>query len=213
MPGKKSLRFHTAKIESAAGRRERGAKNAMGGDDDIPYKERKKQKEAREAKELQKKGLGEGGDDLNDTEPDAVIGRAQSKRKRMQEDDGGEDCSGGEETANGYYSLVQKTSKERKEQKQAEYEAARSAQKDELMSIDTSDGPRGLTSAILKNRGLTPHRSKSVRNPRVKKRMKFDKAKKKSSSQKAVYKGGIGDSGRYDGEKSGISKVVKAVKL
>jgi U3 small nucleolar RNA-associated protein 3 len=81
------------------------------------------------------------------------------------------------------------------------------------MSVETSDGPRGLTTAILKNRGLTPHRSKSVRNPRVKKRMRFEKAKKKLSSQKATYKGGIGESGRYDGEKTGISKVVKAIKL
>jgi U3 small nucleolar RNA-associated protein 3 len=52
-----------------------------------------------------------------------------------------------------------------------------------------------------------------VRNPRVKKRQKFEKAKKKISSQKAVYKGGIGDTGYYGGEKSGISKVIKSVRL
>ncbi len=75
------------------------------------------------------------------------------------------------------------------------------------------DGPRSLTHAILKNKGLTPHRSKSVRNPRVKKRQRFEKAKKKVASQKAVYKGGISDTGRYDGEKSGISKVIKSVRL
>jgi len=126
---------------------------------------------------------------------------------------GSEGSSGGEEDADGYYSLVQKKSKEKKEHKKAEYEAARAAEREELVSVDTPDGPRGLTNAILKNRGLTPHRSKSVRNPRVKKRQKFEKAKKKLSSQKAVYKGGIGESGRYNGEKTGISKVVKAVRL
>jgi len=78
---------------------------------------------------------------------------------------------------------------------------------------DNNNGPRSLTRAILKNRGLTPHRSKSVRNPRVKKRQKFDKAKKVLSSQKAVYKGGIGDANRYQGEQSGISKVVKSVRF
>lgn len=78
---------------------------------------------------------------------------------------------------------------------------------------ETADGPRALTRAILKNRGLTPHRPKAVRNPRVKKRQKFEKAKKKVSSQKAVYKGGIGDPANYEGERSGISKVVKAVRL
>lgn len=78
---------------------------------------------------------------------------------------------------------------------------------------DATAGPRSLTRAILANKGLTPHRSKSVRNPRVKKRQKFEKAKKKISSQKAIYKGGIGDTGKYAGEKSGISKVVKSIRL
>jgi U3 small nucleolar RNA-associated protein 3 len=76
-----------------------------------------------------------------------------------------------------------------------------------------ADGPRGLTRAILKNRGLTPHRSKSVRNPRVKKRQKYDQAKKKLASQRAVYKEGPRDVTRCEGEKSGISKVVKSIKF
>ena len=84
------------------------------------------------------------------------------------------------------------------------------------MDVDPSDeasGPRSLTRAILKNRGLTPHRSKSVRNPRVKKRQRYDKAQKKLASQRAVYKGGIGDSNKYSGEQSGITKVVKSVRF
>jgi len=85
--------------------------------------------------------------------------------------------------------------------------------RDALTASEAADGPRALTRVILKNRGLTPHRSKSARNPRVKKRQKFEKAKKKVGSQKAVYKGGIGDAVNYGGEKSGISKVVKAVRL
>jgi U3 small nucleolar RNA-associated protein 3 len=67
--------------------------------------------------------------------------------------------------------------------------------------------------AMLKNKGLTPRRSKDVRNPRVKKRKKFEKAKRKVASQKAVYKGGIGDVSKYGGERTGISKVVKSVRL
>jgi U3 small nucleolar RNA-associated protein 3 len=65
----------------------------------------------------------------------------------------------------------------------------------------------------MKNKGLTPHRSKSVRNPRVKKRQKYEQAKKRVSSQRAVYKGGIGDVSKYTGEQSGISKVIKSVRL
>lgn len=81
------------------------------------------------------------------------------------------------------------------------------------MTDDTAEGPRSVSRAILKNRGLTPHRSKSVRNPRVKKRQRYEKAKKRVSSQKAVYKGGIAATGRYDGEKTGITKVIKGVRL
>jgi U3 small nucleolar RNA-associated protein 3 len=78
---------------------------------------------------------------------------------------------------------------------------------------DSTDGPRSVSRAILANKGLTPKRGKSVRNPRVKKRQRYEKAKQKVSSQKAVYKGGLAATGRYDGEKSGISKVIKSVRL
>jgi U3 small nucleolar RNA-associated protein 3 len=54
------------------------------------------------------------------------------------------------------------------------------------------------------------------RNPRVKKRLQYDKAVKKVATMKPVYKGGEAATARrdYSGEKSGIgSKVVKSVRL
>ncbi|KIM89034.1 hypothetical protein PILCRDRAFT_812924 [Piloderma croceum F 1598] len=205
---KKSLRFHTSKIESASARRQGARNNAVGGDDDIPYKERRKEKDARIAKEAEKKtkSRGQGGDNLDDVEPENE-GR---KRERDEVEDSDEDD--GEDSADGYYELVKRKTKEKKAKKKGDYEEAQAAARPDFQN-DTITGPRSLTRAILSNKGLTPHRSKSVRNPRVKKRQKFEKAKKKVSSQKAVYKGGIGDTGRYDGEKSGISKVVKSVRL
>jgi len=201
---KKSLRFHAARIENTNARRQNARSNAMGGDDDIPYRERKKEKEARLAREVAK-GRGEGGEDLDDAEPEP----RRRNKKRARDEDSGSD--GGDGDGDGYYELVQRKSKERKEKKKAEYEAAKAAERPNI--DESADGPRALTRAILKNKGLTPHRGKSVRNPRVKKRQKYEKAKKKVSSQKAVYKGGISDTGRYDGEKSGISRVVKSVRL
>lgn len=66
---------------------------------------------------------------------------------------------------------------------------------------------------IMANKGLTPKRPKSVRNPRVKKRLKYEKAQKKVASMKPVYKGGLGNTA-YEGEKSGISsRVVKSRSL
>ncbi|KAG7088541.1 hypothetical protein E1B28_012523 [Marasmius oreades] len=190
---KKSLRFHTSKIDNTSARR-RGARNmALGGDDDIPYRERKREKEDRVAQGVKARVQNQGGMDLDNTEPE----------HRVQEDVEGED---------GYYELVSKKLKEKKVAKKAEYEAARA---ERLVDVKEGvSGPRSLTRAILSNKGLTPHRAKNVRNPRVKKRQKFEQAKRKVASQKAVYKGGISKTGgRYDGERTGISKVVKSVHL
>ena len=41
---------------------------------------------------------------------------------------------------------------------------------------------------------------------------KYEKAKKKVASQRAVYKGGV-DASRYGGEKTGISQTIKSVRL
>jgi U3 small nucleolar RNA-associated protein 3 len=66
---------------------------------------------------------------------------------------------------------------------------------------------------IEKNKGLTPHRKKENRNPRVKKRLKYEDKKKKLASMKPVYKGGEGRGG-YGGEMTGIKKgLVKSTKL
>lgn len=226
---KKSLRFHVSRIESSSSRRSNARARAIGGDDDIPYKERKKEREARLEKEKEgkkEKGqLGAGGDDLDDVDPE--VSREEKKRKRKRRvDENSEDDEG---EANGYYDLVKQATATNKARKKAEYEAATARcvltyfpVGMNRLSFDTSrpqldlentSGPRSVTRAILKNKGLTPHRSKAVRNPRVKKRQRYEQAKKKVASQKAVYKGGIGDVSRYSGEQSGISKVVKSVRL
>lgn len=74
---------------------------------------------------------------------------------------------------------------------------------------------RGINRAIEKNRGLTPHRPKSVRNPRVKKKLRYDKANKKLASMRPVFKGGQAAlQGGYGGEASGISvNTVKSTKF
>jgi U3 small nucleolar RNA-associated protein 3 len=120
---KKSLRFHTSKIESASARRQGARNNAVGGDDDIPYKERRKEKDARIAKEAEKKikSRGQGGDDLDDVEPENE-GR---KRERDEVEDDGEDD--GEDSADGYYELVKRKTKEKKAKKKGDYEEAQAA--------------------------------------------------------------------------------------
>jgi len=150
---KKSLRFHTSKIESGVTRRGKGVKNLMGGDDDIPYRERKKQKEIREARENAKKGKGLGGDDLSDGDPEVGMdvdfaafgddfGRSELGRKRRLGDSGE---GAGELDPSQYYSLVERSAKEKKEKKKVEYDAAKAAERYVLL---TSCPPHALLTSV-----------------------------------------------------------------
>lgn len=116
---KHTLRFHTSKIESASARRQ-GARLALRGDDDVPYRERRKEKEARVQREAQSGKHGQGGDDLDDTEPG-------SPARTSGREDVGEDDESAEESVNGYYSLVQRQKREQKESKKLAYEVAKAA--------------------------------------------------------------------------------------
>ncbi|XP_058791038.1 something about silencing protein 10 [Phymastichus coffea] len=70
---------------------------------------------------------------------------------------------------------------------------------------------RGITYQIAKNRGLTPHRKKEQRNPRVKHRNKYRKAIiRRKGAIRPVRK----EITKYDGEISGIkASVKKSIKL
>jgi U3 small nucleolar RNA-associated protein 3 len=61
---------------------------------------------------------------------------------------------------------------------------------------------RAVTYEIMTNRGLVPHRKKENRNPRVKKRMAYDKAviRRKGQVREVV----AGSTASYPGEKTGI---------
>lgn len=72
-------------------------------------------------------------------------------------------------------------------------------------------GARPINSAIEKNRGLTPHKKKELKNPRKKHRIKFAEAnvRRKGQVQEVRASGGV-----YGGEGTGIkSKVSKSVKF
>ncbi|XP_022258271.1 something about silencing protein 10-like, partial [Limulus polyphemus] len=72
-------------------------------------------------------------------------------------------------------------------------------------------GKRGISYEIAKNKGLTPHRKKEQRNPRVRLKMKYKKAKTRRKGQVREPRKELS---RYGGEISGIrAGVVHSIKL
>ncbi|KAA8572397.1 hypothetical protein EYC84_003019 [Monilinia fructicola] len=203
---KKSLMFYTSQIAQKANRRADAGRGA-GGDEDLPYRERLRDRQARLNLEAEKRGkkldeYGRGtalGGDSDDDDQAAVADEV-----RDDEDE--------------YYNMVAQTSKKRKDDKDAKYAAIAEAKKAgklaRVVEVENDeDGKRAIGYVIEKNKGLAPKRKKEVRNPRVKKRMKYDEKKKKLGSMRAVYKGGE-EKGGYGGEKTGIKTgLVKSRKL
>ncbi|KAI3336804.1 hypothetical protein HD806DRAFT_517839 [Xylariaceae sp. AK1471] len=199
---KKSLRFYTSQIAQKANRRAAGGRDA-GGDMDIPYRERLRDRQARlnaEAENRGKKGSNIGAD-LGDGSDDEDHEVAKAIR-----DEGNEE----------YYDMIAAASNKRKSEKAARAAAhAAAGSADRVVEVEQvgPDGRREITYAIKANKGLAPKRKKEVRNPRVKKKLAYESKLKKLKSQKSVYSGGPGKGG-YAGEKSGLkTNLVKSVKL
>ncbi|KAG0648206.1 U3 snoRNA-associated 11 [Hyphodiscus hymeniophilus] len=204
---KKSLRFYTSQITQKSNKRA-GAGRDAGGDEDLPYRERFRDRQARLNAEAEARGkkldsYGRGGAPLGeDGSDDEGQGRV-AEQVRGEEDD--------------YYDMVAQTSKNRKKEKSDKAEMMKQAKAaDGLLRVVEEyggDGKRAIGYVIEKNKGLAPKRKKEVRNPRVKKRMKYEEKKRKLASTRAVYKGGE-ERGGYGGEKTGIKTgLVKSVKL
>jgi U3 small nucleolar RNA-associated protein 3 len=205
---KKGLRFYTSQLAQKSNKRGAASRDA-GGDADLPYKERLKDRQARLMREAEKRG-GEKAQleqmlDYQDEDEDEETARVAKEIRGDASD------------SENYYQTIVSKSKAKKADKAARAAAHAEAAKvgGEVYVEDTvgADGKRGITYEISKNKGLMPRRKKEVRNPRVKKRMKYDEKMKKLGSIRQVYKGGEGKGG-YGGELSGIkTNIVRSVKL
>ncbi|CAI7628185.1 unnamed protein product [Penicillium bialowiezense] len=205
---KRSLRFYTSQIAQKSNKRNAAGKDA-GGDADLPYRERLRDRQARLNAEAEKRGKKE-------LQPDQQLGGDSDDEdhrvaKELRRGEGAKDDD------DEYYDMVASRSKKRKDDKQARADAYSEAERlggkvYEQESVG-ADGKRAITYQIQKNKGLHAKRSKDSRNPRVKKRKKYEEKKKKLGSTKQIYKGGESRGG-YGGELTGIKKnLVKSVKL
>lgn len=198
---KKTLKFYTSQIVQKANKRA-GAGREAGGDADLPYRERLRDRQARLMAEAERRGqkTSKRGADLGDDSDDDDDAAAGALRN--QEDD--------------YYDMVAHRAKTKNEEKAARHAAHAAASKaDRVVETEEvgEDGKRKITYAIEKNKGLAPKRKKEVRNPRVKKRMQYAAKQKKLASMRPVWKGGE-PKGGYRGEVAGINAaVVRNVRL
>ncbi|CAG7915889.1 unnamed protein product [Penicillium olsonii] len=205
---KRSLRFYTSQIAQKSNKRNAAGRDA-GGDADLPYRERLRDRQARLNAEAEKRGKKA----LN---PDQQLGGDSDDEdhrvaKELRRGEGAKDDD------DEYYDMVASRSKKRKDDKQARSDAYAEAERLGGQVYEQEevgpDGKRAITYQIQKNKGLHAKRSKDSRNPRVKKRKKYEEKKKKLGSTKQIYKGGEGRGG-YGGELTGIKKnLVKSVKL
>lgn len=201
---KKSLRFYTSQIAQKANKRGASGRNA-GGDEDVPHRERLRDRQARLNAEAEKRGK-------RQADAGAKLGGESDEEDNRQAQRIRADATDGN-----YYDLVAARTAKKKLDKTAFAEAQRQAALQGGRVVEEAtvgpDGKRKISYLIEKNKGLTPHRKKDVRNPRVKKRKKYDEKNKKLASMKPVYKGGEGRGG-YGGELTGIKKgLVKSTKL
>ncbi|XP_044138105.1 something about silencing protein 10 [Bufo gargarizans] len=109
-----------------------------------------------------------------------------------------------EEAALNYYRMMENRLLQKKKPAEEQIVEAPSEEMD-------PNAKRGITYQIAKNKGLTPKRRKIDRNPRVKHREKFRRAKIRRKGQvREVRKEEV----RYSGERSGIhAGVKKSIKL
>ena len=202
----RGLRFYTSQIAQKANKRNTAGRDA-GGDADIPYRERLKDKQARlsvEAEARGRKKTGANSVPLGGDSDEEDIKMAKEIR----------DQEGDEED---YYDMITARSQKKKAEKAALAVARKRAEQEggvvQVAEEVGADGKRAITYAIEKNKGLAPKRKKDVRNPRVKKRKKYEDKKKKLGSIRPIYKGGEGRGG-YGGELTGIKKsLVRSIKL
>lgn len=119
---KRSLRFHTSKIAATSARRSAARQERMGGDDDLPYRDRKAARDAALRKNGGPQAEGEELDGKELTERDR-----KRAREVMESDVGGIEQA--DEGDDGYYELVKRRKTEEKQAKKDEYDEEVAARK------------------------------------------------------------------------------------
>lgn len=182
------LRHHAKRIVQSQSKREN--RDKLSGDVDIPYKDRRNA-----ADRLR----------LDDSATEAARARAEQYGDDLDSDVG--EMSNSDSTDD-EYTRLEKATRLRKDKAAAEKEERKQSHWKEMVAANEEaeaeakgDIKRNINYQILKNKGLQPKRTKEQRNPRVKRRMRYEQAKKKLGSTVAQVRS---LQGNYGGEATGI---------
>lgn len=138
--------------------------------------------------------------------------RARTDSKRARESARAEEAREGAGRPTGEEDAFYRATKEGKRARKEDREAERAVPSFPPLPEEAAGGfARKVTTEIIKNRGLTPHRNKELKNPRKKNRLKFEKALVRRKGQVQEAREG-GES--YGGEATGIkSKLAKSTRF
>lgn len=169
--------------------------NKFGGDDDLP---------------IRQKTITKSSQDYQD-DADNFSDSPETKIKRLRTD---EKDSDSKSDMDEYETLKESKTLAKQAKKDMKTQTLDEILQQNLGYVEPEvESKRQASYQILTNKGLTPHRPKIDRNPRLKRRVKYETAVKKLKDFRrvAVDKSSLG---QYSGEASGIkTKLARSVKL
>jgi len=214
---KNSLRFHASNINKSLSKLS-GKKST--GDLDVPYKRKDKKEISEEVKKSRESADADIFDDTDDLDLndglDINSNLRSNKRPREEDEIDNDFVDDFNDEDLQYYEDISNAAKEKKRVKEENFRKIKQELLEESMIDENDLAPgekRHINKTIEKNRGLTPHRKREKKNPRVKHRKNYEKAmiKLKSFRRVAVNKGEVGP---YAGETTGIkTKLSRSVRF
>jgi len=214
---KNSLRFYASNINKSLSKLS-GKK--LTGDLDVPYKRKDKKEISEEVKKSRESADADIFDDTDDLDLndglDLNSNLRSNKRPRGENEFDNDYVDDFNDEDLQYYEDVNNATKEKKRVKEENFKKIKQELLEESMIDENDLAPgekRHINKTIEKNRGLTPHRKREKKNPRVKHRKNYEKAmiKLKSFRRVAVNKGEVGP---YAGETTGIkTKLSRSVRF